>query len=343
MQLCTRSRSALLAITLLSMVAMLLASCGVGSSSTTTAAPKTPVRIQLAWVHEYSSASFYAAEKNGHFAAQNLDVSLEAGGFGPKGYIEPIAEVANGTMDFGVTGATSLIRARAEGKPVVAVASLLQRSPLAILSLADTGIHRPQDLVGHSVAVSDGSAAQLFNTLLKSQQIDPATVKIIPRTTYGIDPLVKGEVDAMVAWMINEGVLLNEAGIKTNAMMLSDYGVDSYEMVLFTTEKMIAEHPDTVSRFVQATIQGMHDVIDNPDQAINLVLTYDSKLDLAGQRRRLQASLPLLNPPGVQLGMMQPDVWKLADQMMLDQKVLAQPVDLDHVYTTKFLDTISDN
>jgi hypothetical protein len=84
-------------------------------------------------------------------------------------------------------------------------------------------------------------------------------------------------------------------------------------------------------------------VIDNPDQAINLVLTYDSKLDLAGQRRRLQASLPLLNPPGVQLGMMQPDVWKLTDQMMLEQKVLAQPVDLDHVYTTKFLDTISDN
>jgi len=105
------------------MVAMLLASCGVGNSSTTTAAPKTPVRIQLAWVHEYSSASFYAAEKNGHFAAQNLDVSLEAGGFGPKGYIEPIAQVVNGTMDFGVTGAAGLIRARAEGKPVVAVAT----------------------------------------------------------------------------------------------------------------------------------------------------------------------------------------------------------------------------
>jgi len=38
------------------------------------------------------------AEKNGHFAAQNLDVRLEAGGFGPNGYIEPIAQVVNGTV-----------------------------------------------------------------------------------------------------------------------------------------------------------------------------------------------------------------------------------------------------
>jgi NitT/TauT family transport system substrate-binding protein len=322
--------------------AMVVSACG-AAPATQTATPKTPVSVQLAWVHEYSSASFYAAEKNGHFAAQNLDVRLEAGGFGPNGYIEPIAQVANGTVDFGVTGAPGLIQARAEGKPVVGIAAILQRSPLAILSLAERGIQRPQDLVGRRVTVADGSAAQVFNTLLKSQKIDPATVKIVPRTSYGIDPLVKGEVDAMVGWMINEGVQLNEAGLKTNVMMMSDYGVDSYEMVLFTTTKMIEEHPDTVTRFLQATLQGMRDVIDNPDQATNLVLSYDSKLNLDGQRRRLQASLPLMNPPGVRLGMLQPDVWELTRQMMLDQKVLTQPVDLSQVYTTKFLDTVAGN
>jgi NitT/TauT family transport system substrate-binding protein len=338
-----RSRQTLLTMALLIVTAIVMSACGASTPAAATAVPKTPVSIQLAWLHEYSSASFYAAEKNGHFAAQNLDVRLEAGGFGPQGYIEPIAQVVNGTVNFGVTGAAGLIQARAEGMPVVGIATILQRSPLAILSLASSGIHRPQDLVGHRVAVAEGSATQLYNTLLKSQDIDPATVKTVPRTSYGIDPLVKGEVDAMVAWVINEGVQLNEAGIKTNVMLMSDYGVDSYEMVLFTTEKMIAEHPDTVQHFVQALVQGMRDVIDNPDQATNLVLTYDSKLNLDGQRRRLQTSLPLLSPPGVQLGMMRPDVWKLTHQMMLDQKILAQPIDLDGVYTTKFLDTVASN
>ncbi len=59
-------------------------------------------------------------------------------------------------------------------------------------------------------------------------------------------------------------------------MLLSDYGVDSYELVMFTTEKMIAEQPDTVKRFVQATMQGVQDVINNPDQAASLVLAYDN-------------------------------------------------------------------
>ena len=120
-------------------------------------------------------------------------------------------------------------------------------------------------------------------------------------------------------------------------MLMSDYGVDSYELVLFTTEKMIAEHPDTAKRLVQAIVQGMQDVINNPEQAAKQVLAYDNKLNLEGQRRRIEATLPLLNPPGTELGAMQPDIWKMTHQIMLDQKVLAQPINLDQVYTVKLL------
>ena len=141
----------------------------------------------------------------------------------------------------------------------------------------------------------------------------------------------------MLAWVINEGVQLDEAGLKTNVMLMSDYGVDSYELVLFTTEKMLAEHPDTAKRLVQAVVQGMQDVISNPEQAAKQVLAYDNKLNLEGQRRRIEATLPLLNPPGTELGMMQPDIWKMTHQIMLDQKVLAQPINLDQAYTTKLL------
>jgi NitT/TauT family transport system substrate-binding protein len=325
--------------TLFFVMIIAMTACSVSNQPTVATEPRTQVSMQLAWVHEYSSASFYAAEKNGHFAAQGLEVSLEAGGFGANGYIEPIAQVVNGTVDFGITGAAGIIQARAEGKPVVAIATLFQRSPLAILSLAKNEIHRPQDLIGRRVAVADGGASQLYNTLLKSQHIDPATVKTVPRTSFGIDPLVNGEVDAMVAWVINEGVQLDEAGLKTNVMLMSDYGVDSYELVLFSTEKMIAEHPNTAKRLVQATVQGMQDVINSPEQAAKLVLTYDNKLNLEGQRRRIEATLPLLNPPSSQLGVMQPDIWKLTHQIMLDQKVLTQPINLDQVYTVRLLDT----
>lgn len=336
-----RSRRLFLILASLVTTLVALSACGASAPAASTPASKTPVSIQLAWTHEYSSASFYAAEKNSHFASQNLDVRLDEGGFDAKGYIEPIAQVVNGTVDFGVTGAASIIQARADGKPVVAVATLLQRSPLAFLSLTKNNIRRPQDLVGRRVAVADGGATQLVHLLLTSQHIDPASVTIVPRVNFGIDPLVNGEVDAMVAWVVNEGVQLNEAGINPNVMMLSDYGVDSYEMVLFTSEKMIAEHPDTVKGVVQAIVEGTRDVIDNPNQAASLVLSYNGKLDLDGQRRRIQATLPLLNPPGAQLGMMQPAIWKQTYEMMLDQKVLTQPIDIDRSATSQFLDAVA--
>lgn len=81
---------------------------------------------------------------------------LYEGGFSDKGYIDPIEQVVNGTVDFGMSDASSILVAPAAGKPVVAVGTVLQRSPLAVISLDKTGIVCPQDLVGRRVAVADG-------------------------------------------------------------------------------------------------------------------------------------------------------------------------------------------
>src|SRR5690242_17460596 len=74
------SRQWWLTLTLALLTAALLAACAQSNSATAPATPRTPVNIQLGWVHEYSSSGFYAAEKNGHFAEQNIAATLTAGG-----------------------------------------------------------------------------------------------------------------------------------------------------------------------------------------------------------------------------------------------------------------------
>jgi NitT/TauT family transport system substrate-binding protein len=317
---------------------LLLAACG--SSTAQPAAPKDQVRLQLSWVHEYSSAPFYAAEKNGRFAAEGLDVTLLEGGFGEGGYIEPIDEVLSGNVAFGLASASSVIDARAAGKPIVAVASVLQRSPLAILTLADSGIMRPQDLVGRRITVAEGGATQSFQSLLAAQGIDPARVTTVPRTTYGIEPLLNGEVDGMVAWAINEGVQLREAGQEINTMLLSDYGVDTYDFLIITSEEMARQQPGLVQRFVSATLRGIEDVIANPEAAIDHTLAYAADLDRASQLRHLQASLPLIRPAGSRIGVMEPHVWALAFQTLGDS-VAVQALDLEAAYTNSFVESFA--
>jgi NitT/TauT family transport system substrate-binding protein len=320
---------------------LVLAGCGTTPQAATTAPEKTNVSIQLSWIHEYSSAPFYAAEKNSHFAEQGLEVQLQEGGFTDSGYVDPIDQIVKGTADFGMADASSLLLARAEGKPVVAIAAILQRSPLAVISLDGSGIQRPQDLVGRRVAVAEGGATRVFNTLLGAQGISAGQVEIVPRTTFGIEPLVTGEADALVAWIINEGVQVEEAGYSANVMLMNDYGVDTYDFLLFTSETMLREQPETVERTLRALSQGMQDVIGSPEQAVGYTLAYNSALDTDGQRRRLLATIPLMNPAGSRPGMMQAETWATTYQILIDQGVLRQPLDdMQAVYTMRFLDTI---
>jgi len=336
----TRPKHELSILTIvLFVIALALAGCG-SDTNTQTVEPKTDIKVQMGWVHEYSAAGFYAAEQNGHFATQNLNVKLIEGGFNEEeGYMDPFAQVLEGKADFGLTSPSNLLLARAEGKPVVAIASTIQRNPFALISLAESNIVHPTDLVGKRVAINVGGDP-VYNALLSAEGIDPAGIELVTRDSYGIEPLANGEVDVLSGWVINEGVLLEEANLEINTILPSDYGVDTYGTILFTTEQMVIERSDVVEGFLQALIQGHQDVIADPEQATDLILIYADDLNPEEQQRRLQASLPLIKPAGKEIGMMQAELWNLNHQILLEQGILEQPLDVEAVYTLDFLEKV---
>jgi NitT/TauT family transport system substrate-binding protein len=255
-------------------------------------------------------------------------------------YIEPIDQVVSGEFDFGTASASSLLQARADGKPVVAIASIYQRSPSAIISLADSGINQPQDLIGKTVSAAEGGAQNLLRTMLISQNIDPEQVNIVPRQDFGIDPLIDGEVDALVGWIINEGVLVREAGAEPSFMLLSDYGILDYNTLIFTTEDTITQRPQVVERFLRAIFAGLDDMIADPEQAAEYTLRYNDQLTLEGQISRVQASVPLIQPANADLGMMDVESWNSIYTVFREADILTAEVDLATVYNMTFLNTI---
>lgn len=328
-------------ITQLALVGALVLFGGCTSAAVTpTSIPPTPISLQLSWIHEYSSAPFYAALENGHYQAENLQVTFQPGGFVDGRYIDPVNEVVSGASTFGMGDAASLITARAAGQPITAVMTVLQRSPTALISLAETDIQQPNDLIGKTVAAADGSATELLHTMLLAQDINLEDVNIIERTDFGIDPLLNGDVDALVGWIINEGVQVREAGRTPNFMLLSDYGIPAYTFTVFTTDSIVQEQPEMVERFVRATIAGMNDVIANPDGVVDFVLRYNAELDRAQQLERLQTTIPLINVPGVNVGAMDRGTWEQIHQLLIEQEQLVQPVDVADVYTLDFLERV---
>lgn len=295
------------------------------------------VAIQMSWIHEYSFAFLHNAEKNGHYAEQGLAVTFKEGGFSETGAINPVEEVLQGNAQFGTTDAAGILLAQQQGKPVVAVLSTLHRSPNAIISLEESGIVRPQDMIGKTIAVGEGGSMQVYNQLLLSQNIDPETINTVERTSFGIDPLLNGEVDAIFGWIINEAVMIEEADRSFNAIAMSDYAVDTYNSLIFTTQELIDTNPELVQRFVTANIAGMQDILDDTEASIDNTLQFNPELDRDAQLRRINSMIPLMNVSNLPLGSMQVEVWEVAEQVLIADGVLEDPIALETVYTTQFI------
>lgn len=325
-------------------VLLLLTACGgtAADSQPNQAVAAEPTSIQFSWVHTIEFAGFYMAEEKGYYADEGLDVELKGGGFDEDGnFISPVQQVLDGEADFGVLSGDQILAGRAAGQPLVAIATIYQRSPAGFASLAENNIQRPSDLVGKTVMIDLESATGLiYKALLSSQGIDYDSVNTLPRTDFTNDPLINGDVDVLDVFITNQPVALAQQGIDINLILASDYGIDIYTNVIFTTEDMIANNPDLVERFIRATLLGTQSAIDTPEEAASLSVTYNDTLDLESETESMQRSLPLLKPAGTQVGMMTPEVWELTHSILLDQGVLSEPLNVDEVYTMKFLDAI---
>jgi len=329
-------------------VVVVLAGCASNSPSPqTNTSSLTPVKLQLSWIHTTEMAGFYEAERQGYYTEEDLAVELINGGFDESGnYIDPIQQVVEGKADFGVAGADILLLMRAEGQPIVAIAAIYQRSPVILMSLAETNIITPQDLVGKRVMIQQGTTLELtYEALLMAENIDRSQIEELLQTGEdNIAPLIEGEVDVVPNFITDGPIRAEQQGTNIELLLPSDYGIDIYTNLLFTTEEMIETKPDVVEAFVRAMVKGTEQAISDPDATTEYTIeTYGEfiPLDLqTTQKEGMRASVPLLNPAGSRPGMMDEQKWEQIHQILLDQGILTEPLALEKAYTLTFLEKI---
>jgi NitT/TauT family transport system substrate-binding protein len=123
-------------------------------------------------------------------------------------------------------------------------------------------------------------------------------------------------------------------------MLLSDYGIPGYNVLLVTSSQMAQDRPDVVERFLRASFAGWQDVINSPQQGAEYSVAYNKDLKLDQQLTRLQATIPLIQPARSHIGMMDPNTWQQIQTVMLDAGVLSKQTDVTKAYTMQFLSKI---
>jgi len=296
--------------------------------------PPEEVTVQLKWLHQSQFAGFYAADQNGYYADEGLAVTFLEGG--PD--IDVQAPVLDGTAQFGIDAADALILARAEGKPVRAVATIYRRSPLVFVARADSGISRPEDFVGQSVLISL-SHIPTQRAMMARVGIDPDQYTLVS-VPQDVALFASGEAPVWAVYLTGSIYILKEAGYELNIIYPDDYGVHFYADTVFTTDDFIAANPELVLRFLRATLKGWTYAVENPDAIGPMVLQYEPDADAEVETVKMEASLPLIHTGQDQIGWMRAEVWQGMHDVLLEQGILDEPLDMDKVYTMEFLHEI---
>jgi ABC-type nitrate/sulfonate/bicarbonate transport system substrate-binding protein len=292
-----------------------------------------PLTVRLKWFNQAQFAGFYVAKEKGFYQAAGLDVSVQPGG--PD--FPAIQMVAGGNEQFGVTSADQILVARSKGVPIVAVAVLYRKSPFVLFSLKSSGIDKAEKFKDKKIGVKTGGNEELvYRAVLKKINLSSQSLTEIP-VKFDLTPLLTGQVDVWPGYVINEVIAAREKGFDVNITWPSDYGIDLYADTIFTTEKMLKEHPDQVKRFVAATLKGWNEAVKHPDEAAQATVKQGGKLTYDHELAMMKESIPLLQPDTKPIGSMQPAAWTALQDQLIQGGFLKTSLDLSKAYTTKYL------
>ena len=295
--------------------------------------PLEEVNYRLKWLYNISVVGDLWADAHGNFAENGLKVTVKPGG--PEK--DAIKELEIGHAQFGVASADQVIRAVAKGSPIVVLAQLFQVNPLHWIYRPDrTVLNTPQDLKGKTIGVTyGGNDETIMRALLAKYNIAENEVKLFS-VRYDFTPFYKGEVDLWPLYRNAQapiiGDKLRKAGEKFDLMSPGRLGIQFVANSVVTTTKMLEERPETVKRFMQALIQGWTEALDpeNKEQAIKTVMKYNQETPEDIVRQQLPATRILMLPTaGVQFGKIDVAAWKQTEEIMLTQKLIDNPVNIE--------------
>ncbi len=326
---------------------LMLAACGQGdddkpSTNAPTLAPPTSITY-LAVSPAMSYAGIYAAQTQGYFDDEQLvlqtlytdeDETLRGQ--------DMVDLVVGGQADFAFAGADRLLTARQAGQPVVAIMAISQRDPSAVLSLSESGIERPDDLIGKKIMAWNSES--IFRLFAAQVGLDISQLTLVPAGDVdlrgGISMFLTGQVDAVVANAVEVEPPLRALGLEYNVLYFYEYGVAMYPNLIFTTETMLRDHPATVQHFVNAVLRGTQYAIENPDTLAEWFgETYAKQLGTgraASQVEVMRGLVPLINPPDSNIGMMTDATWQFVYDAMVEAELLPA-FEYRQAYTLQFL------
>lgn len=207
--------------------------------------------LQAPWINDAEFLGYFVAEQNGYYGKHGVDFKYLSGG--PDKIADQVlfAKKAEVALTNPETTVALIVN---ENAPFKIIGTQYQRSPLGVVSLAESGIRGPHDLIGKRLAVPAANRITVA-AFLKANGIQVEQVTLVP---YAYDPsvLIDGRCDATVDFVTNVPFVIEQAGKKAASFLFYDHKLKLFMDIVVVREDVLEERRKELVGFLQASRDG---------------------------------------------------------------------------------------
>ncbi|MBA1201439.1 ABC transporter substrate-binding protein [Pseudomonas capeferrum] len=283
-------------------------------------------------------APWIIAKEKGYYANNDLNVTFIAA----KGGVDVAKQIGAGNALIGGAIGDTPIVVRANGIPVRNVAVLGAGGVTMIATNADENIHSVKDLKGKTLTVmsySDTTYYALLATLRKAG-LEKTDVNVQAAGPAGVWQLFAAKKSVAMAGVPDWVTDSQEAGLDVK-LIPQDQVFESMAQSIIASDDAIQKHPEIVRGVVQATLQGMRDIVADPHAA---AATFAQAIpSYAGKEAQLEKTFKLyvdhVYAQQAVLGSVDPQRLEKVRQFYVSEGIVSKEPKLEDLYTNQFIGT----
>jgi NitT/TauT family transport system substrate-binding protein len=246
-----------------------------------------------------------------------------------------------GRLDFNLGGGRAIEFVQ-NHLPYVAIAAIFQKDPAVLIAHPGQGNDSFAALKGKPIEVASDARQSWFRFLAAKYGYTDQQTKLY---TFNMAPFLSDKTLIQQGYLGSEPYLIEQtSGIKPVVLLVADGGYNGYSNIITTSRKLIAEKPDVVKRFVDASIEGWYSFLYRDPTPANLAIKKSNPemtdaLLAYGRKAMLDHGI-VDSGDSLKLGIgaMTPERWQAFYKAMVAVGVYPAGIDVDQAYITQFVD-----
>ncbi len=303
----------------------------------TAARAEDAVSFGLDWVAEAEYGGYYQAAATGLYARRGLKVTIRQGG--PQ--VNQMQLMMAGRLDFNLGGGRAIEFVQ-QNLPFVAIAAIFQKDPSVLIAHPGQGNDSFPALKGKPILIGADTRSGWWRFLAGKYGYSDAQIRPY---TFNMQPFLTDKTLVQQGYLGSEPFAIRQAaGFQPVVLLLADAGYAGYGNIVTTSTKLVAEKPDVVQRFIDASIEGWYSYLYGDPTPANKLIKQDNPempdalLGYGRDVMKTHGIVDLGDALKLGIGAMTDARWAEFYRSMADVGVYPKGLDVTKAYARRFVD-----